>query len=75
MIKVGFAQGKASLCTYSHAGTGLRCYMHGDDSVTVGTDKALKWMKQELETSYEIKTQVSDQAKKTCSKSESSIQF
>ena len=49
MIKMGSTEGKASPCLFSHAGKGLRCYMHGDDFVTAGTDKELKWMKQELE--------------------------
>ena len=58
MLKIGFTQGEASPYTFSHEGKGLRCYIHGDDFVTVGTDKELKWMKQELEKAYELKTQV-----------------
>ena len=58
MLNIGFNQREASPCTLSHANRGLRCYIHGDDFVTVGADKELKWMKQELEKAYEIKTQV-----------------
>ena len=58
MIKMGFTQGKASPCTFSHASRGLRCYIHGGDFVTVGTDQNLQWMKRELEKAYEIKIQV-----------------
>ena len=58
MLKMGFSQGKASPCTFSHAERSLRSYIHGDDFVTTGADKDLKWMRQELEKTYELKTQV-----------------
>ena len=58
MKSIGFEQGTASPCTFSHADRGLRCYIHGDDFVTIGKDLDLKWMQKELEKVYEIKTQV-----------------
>ena len=57
MKSIGSEQGTASPCTFSHASRGLRCYIHGDDFVTIGKEHELKWMKQELEKAYEIKTQ------------------
>ena len=41
-LKLGFAQGKASPCTFYHASRGLRTYVRGDDFVTVGEDRGLK---------------------------------
>ena len=58
MTAVGFTRGHASPCTFYHKGKGIRTYIHGDDYVSVGSDSALKWLKEELEKKYEIKTEV-----------------
>ena len=58
MKKLGFQRGTASPCTFSHHYRRLRCYIHGDDFVTVGMDEHLKWMKAQLEKQYELKKQV-----------------
>lgn len=58
MEKAGFTRGKASPCTFNHHYRRLKCYVHGDDFVTVGLDKDLKWMRAELEKAYELKTHV-----------------
>ena len=57
LLKLGFVQGKASPCTFYHAARGLRTYVHGDDFVTVGQGRDLKWSKDGLEKHYELKTQ------------------
>ena len=36
MKNIGFEQGAASPCTFSHASKGLRCYIHGGGFVTIG---------------------------------------
>ena len=58
MEQIGFERGVASPCTFSHPERKLKCYIHGDDFVTMGLDHNLKWMKKELERHYELKTQV-----------------
>ena len=42
MVKMGFVQGEASPCTFSHPHKGLRSYIHGDDFVTASLDKDRK---------------------------------
>ena len=56
--KLGFTQGKASPCHFFHIARGLRTVVHGDDFLTAGDDKELKWMKAKLEQEFDIKTKV-----------------
>ena len=58
MKDIGFAQGTASPCTFTHKERGIRTYIHGDDYVSVGKEQDLMWMKQEVEKRYKLKTQI-----------------
>ena len=49
MKAIGFEQGKASPCTFYHKSRRIRTYIHGDDFVSVGTDKDLNWLKEQIE--------------------------
>ena len=51
-------QGKASPCTFYNPMRNIRIYVHGDDYVSSGMPEDLKWMKEELEKKYQVKTQV-----------------
>ena len=55
---IGFKQGKATPCIFHHVERGIRTMVHGDDYVSTGMPKDLKWMKTQLETKYQVKTQV-----------------
>ena len=58
LLDMGFRQGVASPCHFYHPGKDLRTAVHGDDFTTVGGQASLKWMRQELERRYELKTHV-----------------
>ena len=58
MVSFGIEQGKASPCTFFHNDRNIRTYIHGDDFVSVASDDNLKWLKQQIERKYELKTQV-----------------
>ena len=55
---VGFQQGKAPPCTFSSEGGGIRTYVHGDDSVSVGKPESFRWMQMELEETRKLKTRL-----------------
>ena len=57
-LSVGFEQGKASPCILYHPQKGIRTYVHGDDYVSCGLPEALKWMQTQLESKYQVKTQL-----------------
>lgn len=58
LINIGFKQGLATPCVFYHQERAIRAYVHGDDYVSTGMSHQLKWLKQELEKQYQIKTQV-----------------
>ena len=41
---------------YQHESRKIRCLVHGDDFVSVGSPESLKWMKAKLSARFEIKT-------------------
>ena len=59
MLSIGFAQGRASPSPFYHADKGIRTYIHGGDCVLVASEGDLQWQKAQIETKYELKTQVS----------------
>ena len=58
LCKIGFKQGKASGNVYHHRERELSTLVHGDDYVTVGPEDGARWLKEELEKVYKIKTSV-----------------
>ena len=57
LLDVGFTQGKATPCVFYHEGRNIRTYVHGDDYVSTGISKDLQWLKEQLESKYQVKTQ------------------
>ena len=58
LVRIGFEQGKASPCIFHHKTRSIRTLVHGDDYVSVGPPKQLKWLEEQLKSKYQIKTQV-----------------
>ena len=56
--ETGFTQGAASPCHFHHKGKNIYTVVHGDDFISAGPDKELKWMKKKLQEAFEIKTSV-----------------
>ena len=56
LLEAGFQRGKASPCTFYHQERQIRTLVHGDDYVSVGHPKQLKWLEEQLKTRYQIKT-------------------
>ena len=46
MKQWGFKMGRYNPCTYLHKGRGVRCLVHGDDFVCVGSVEDLRWFKE-----------------------------
>ena len=49
---MGFTRGNASTCCYQHTARDLRCIVHGDDFVFVGTEHDLRWVQGRMEESF-----------------------
>ena len=60
---IGFKQGKATPCVFYHPERQIRTMVHGDDHVSTGMARELRWMKQQLEAKYKVKTEVLGQEK------------
>ena len=58
LIEAGFQRGNASPCTFYHEERQIRTLVHGEDYVSVGQPKQLRWLEDKLKTKYQIKTQV-----------------
>ena len=58
MTRWGFKRGKYNPCLYWHSESGLITLVHGDDFVSVGPKHAAERFKNQLESRFEIKTQV-----------------
>ena len=53
--KLGFQLGVASTCCFKHATRDLRCVVHGDDFVCVGSDADLQWVRKDIEPNILLK--------------------
>jgi hypothetical protein len=53
--KMGFVRGKASPCCFRHEQCDLRCIVHGDDFVFVGSDEDLEWARVEMDKRFLVK--------------------
>ena len=58
MAKWGFRRGRYNPCLYWRADDDLMAMVHGDDFVSVGSREAAKRFREQLESRFEIKTQV-----------------
>ena len=57
LIAIAFTQGKASPCVFHHKARAIRTFAHGGDYVSTAQPQQLKWLKESLEHTYQIKTQ------------------
>ena len=56
MKEWGFSTGKYNPCMFHHPSRHILCLVHGDDFVSVGSSKDLKWLREQLKSRFEIKT-------------------
>ena len=56
LIDSGFVQGRASPCVFHRPSRKIKTCVHGDDYVSSGKEKNLKWMEEQLKDKYEIGT-------------------
>ncbi len=75
MMRAGSHGGKAAPCVFYHPEKKIRTYIHGDDCVSVGLGKGLKWLEGVLGKKYGIKTQALGPTKKTNNRSEFAIGY
>ena len=54
-MKAGFTRGAASACCFYHKQRDLRCIVHGDDFVFVGSDTDLLWMEEQMRQRFLVK--------------------
>ena len=55
LVKAGFTRGGASACCFHHKQRDLRCIVHGDDFVFVGSEESLKWIEEQMGKSFLVK--------------------
>ena len=55
MIEIGFVQGAASPCVFTHPSWHIMTSVHGDDFTSCGTKRALDWLESKLEARYELR--------------------
>ena len=58
-VEVGFQQVVTSPCTFCHPKRAIITYVQGDDYVSTGQPPQLRWLKEQLEKRYQVKTQTS----------------
>ena len=54
MQRNGFSVGKYNVCKFYHQKIGIRTLVHGDDFISSGGRKSLKWFKERLTERLEI---------------------
>ena len=55
MRSIGFVQGEASPCIFTHPSRGIACSVHGDDFTSTGEKRELDWLESMLEARYELR--------------------
>ena len=55
LVRLGFVQGKASLCNFRHESKDIDLTVHGDDFLIVADSIELKWLEQQMKERYEVK--------------------
>ena len=58
LLQLGFKQGRASQCNFTHKGRGIRLTVHGDDFFVVADEAGLRWLEAQLKAKYEIKASI-----------------
>ena len=54
LIDMGFVQGAASPCVFSHPKRGIVVSVHGDDFTAAGAKSDLDWFESSMRTRYEL---------------------
>ena len=55
MAELGFKTGKATTCAFHHKERDMIAAIHGDDITVLASQGGVEWMKQQLQTRYDIK--------------------
>ncbi|CAE8636765.1 unnamed protein product, partial [Polarella glacialis] len=55
LLDLGFKQGRASPCCFTHSTRDLHCVVHGDDFTFLGDDIDLDWIQSAVALKFEIK--------------------
>jgi hypothetical protein len=55
LVDLGFVQGRASPCCFSHGARDIQCVVHGDDFTFLGEDNDLDWIQGAIALKFEIK--------------------
>ena len=55
LVKLGFVQGRASLCNFRHDVKDIDLTVHGDDFLIVAGSEELRWMELQMKERYEVK--------------------
>jgi hypothetical protein len=58
LLNNGFKRAKSNHCLFYNPEKKLKTLVHGDDFVTVGSDRQLKWFKAVLEGKFETKSKI-----------------
>ena len=66
MRSTGFHVGGYNVCTYNHPGRKMKTMVHGDDFVTVGKRRDVKWLESKMKERFEIKTTIIGNGKEDC---------
>ena len=54
LIEMGFTQGTASACVFSHIERGIVLSVHGDDFTAAGPKDSLDWYQKQMQERYEL---------------------
>jgi hypothetical protein len=55
LLDLGFKQGRASPCCFTHSTRDIQCVVHGDDFTFLGDDVDLDWIQSAVALKFEIK--------------------
>ena len=58
LVKLGFRQGRASLCNFVHEKRNIALTVHGDDFLVVADLAQMKWLEKQLKDQYETKSTI-----------------
>ena len=56
--RIGFIQGRGSMCNFRHIKRDIKLTVHGDDFLVVADEEQLHWLNKKMQEEYEIKFQV-----------------
>ena len=64
--QLGSENWESSPCTFYHLGKQIRAVIHGDDVVSEGSEKSLRWFEDRLKENFEIKADILGAAGHPC---------